>query len=246
MKALGMAPANRYPMASELQRALENAMVEAEMVTTSAAVAAFIAENAAESAQKRKNAIALGLKNAADRSSSALPLEPPGIRSTSSIPPPATGSTMRAAAVEVTPAPPSLGRAFPTVPVVLGSLVVLAAVGITARLTRHPAPSGAPAAAPAAAMAPPPATGVQGAPVASAPPAPTSAPPGGPNIRTVDFSELPAAPSPAPAAPPTPAAAPRPPVASRPVAAPTGIAPSSAAPVKPPPAPARSKPDDGF
>ncbi len=238
MKALGMLPANRYAMASELQRALENAMAEAEMVTTAATVAAFIAENAAEAAQKRKNAIALGLKTAADRSSSALPLEPLGSRSTSSIPPAATGSTMRAAAVEMTQAPPSLGRGFPTVPVVLGGLVVLAAVGVTARLTRHPA-------TPAAAMAPPAAISVQGAP-ASAPAAPTAMPSGRANIRTIDISELPAAPSPAPPAPPTPAAPPRPPGVSRAFAPPPAIAPPSAAPAKPGPPPARAKPDDGF
>jgi hypothetical protein len=232
MKALSMARADRYAMASELQRALENAMAEADVTTTTAGVAAFIAEHAADAAQKRKNAIALGLKTAADRSSSALPLEPMGVRTTSSIPPAATGSTMRAAAVEVTPAPIHLGRGFPTVPVVLGGAAVLAAVALTARLTRHPASStaGAPLAAP------PLAASVQ--PMA-APPSPATAAAPSSTIRTVDLSDLPAVPSAAPVVTPT-----RAPVVARPVAPAPAAAPS-VAPAKPAP-PKSAKPDDGF
>jgi serine/threonine protein kinase len=243
MKALGMAPATRFAMAAEMQRALENAMAEADLATTSAGVAAFIAENAAESAQKRKNAIALGLKTAADRSSSAL-LEPMAVRTTSSIPPAATGSTMRASAVEVTPAPISLGRGFPTVPVVLGGLAVLAAVAVAARLTRHTPPASAPA--PALAMAPPVAASVQPPPRPQA----SESAPADPAIRTFNVADLPPVPSASPApAPPPPRAAvvPRPvaPVVAPPAAAGTPV--PSAAPAKPPPAPpAHAKPDDGF
>jgi serine/threonine-protein kinase len=242
MKALGMSPASRFAMASEMQRALENAMVEADVATSTSGVAAFIAENAAESAQKRKSAIALGLKTAADRSSAgSLPPDGLAVRTTSSIPPAATGSTIRAAAVEVTPAPAALGRGFPTVPVVLGGAAVLAAVAFAARLTRH-APT---TTAPSAAMAPPPTVSVQ------APPTPLSPQPSavpsatGPSIRTIDIADLPAAPS-AVAAPPRPILRPAGPgLALAPGPAPTS-APAPSAPARSP-APSRTKtPDDGF
>jgi serine/threonine protein kinase len=242
MKALGMTPASRYPVAAEMQRALENAMEDAGVTTSSSGVAAFLAEHAAESAQKRKNAIALGLKTAADRSSSALPLEPLSVRTTSSIPPAATGSTMRAAAVEVTQAPPNLGRGFPTVPVVLGGLVVLAAVGVAARLTRHPA---SPAAISTPAMALPPAvSGVSAAPAATSAPAPSStATPSNPGIRTIDISELPAVPSAAAVAQRTPYVARSSPPSLGPAPGP-GITPAPAA--KPAASTHAKVPDDGF
>jgi serine/threonine-protein kinase len=66
-KALQVAPDDRFPMATDLQRAIENAMFEADLETSDAAVASFVAEYGAAGAQKRKTAIAQGLKAAAER-----------------------------------------------------------------------------------------------------------------------------------------------------------------------------------
>lgn len=57
----------RYATAAEMQQAIEEAMEEAKIETNSAAVAAFLAEHVAERAKKRKEAIAIGVKAAAER-----------------------------------------------------------------------------------------------------------------------------------------------------------------------------------
>jgi serine/threonine protein kinase len=57
----------RFATAAELQQALEDAMVEANVQTKPAAVAAFLAEHVAERAKKRKEAIAVGVKAAGER-----------------------------------------------------------------------------------------------------------------------------------------------------------------------------------
>jgi serine/threonine-protein kinase len=57
----------RYTTAAEMQQAIEDAMDEAKIETNSAAVAAFLAEHVAERAKKRKEAIAIGVKAAAER-----------------------------------------------------------------------------------------------------------------------------------------------------------------------------------
>jgi serine/threonine-protein kinase len=66
-KALSNAPDRRYATASELQQAIEAAMVEAHLTTTTAAVAAFLEKHAGERAKKRRDAIALGLQAADQR-----------------------------------------------------------------------------------------------------------------------------------------------------------------------------------
>jgi hypothetical protein len=50
-----------------MQQALEEAMTEAKLATSAAAVASFLAKHVGERAQKRKDAIAFGLKAAAER-----------------------------------------------------------------------------------------------------------------------------------------------------------------------------------
>jgi serine/threonine-protein kinase len=69
-KALQVTPDDRFPMATDLQRAIENAMFESDLEVNHAEVAAFIAEHGAPGAQKRKTAIAQGLKAAAERQAS--------------------------------------------------------------------------------------------------------------------------------------------------------------------------------
>ncbi len=66
-KALTASMENRYATAADLQQALEDAIVEAKLVTNTGAVAAFLAEHVADRAKKRKEAIAVGLKAASER-----------------------------------------------------------------------------------------------------------------------------------------------------------------------------------
>jgi len=70
-KALSNAPDRRYATAAELQQALEAAMVEAHLTTTTSAVAAFLGKHTGDRAQKRRDAIALGLQAADQRDSVA-------------------------------------------------------------------------------------------------------------------------------------------------------------------------------
>jgi hypothetical protein len=231
MRALGMTPESRFPMAAELQRALENAMTEAQVATTTAGVAAFLAEQAGESAQKRKAAIALGLKTAADRSSAqALAESRPSLLDSV---PPATGSTMRGAAVEVSQPPPAAHRGLPVAGLLAGVLIALAGLAFLAVRVVHRAPP------PAAASPPAP----EPAPVAGEQPSP--APSSAPAIRTIDISELPTASAPAGAAP-----APRPAPVGKP-ASPAAAPPVASSPAAPPAPrvlerPARTRIDDGF
>jgi serine/threonine-protein kinase len=57
----------RFSTAAEMQQALEDALVEAEVQTKPAAVAAFLGEHVADRAKKRKEAIAVGVKAASER-----------------------------------------------------------------------------------------------------------------------------------------------------------------------------------
>jgi serine/threonine protein kinase len=66
-KALTASMDNRFATALEMQEALEEAIVEAGLQTTAAMVAAFVGEHMADRAKKRKEAIAVGLKAAAER-----------------------------------------------------------------------------------------------------------------------------------------------------------------------------------
>ena len=243
MRALGMKPETRFATASDLQRAIENAMTEADLATTAASVAAFLAQQAENTVNKRKAAIALGLKTAADRSSQRAISDAPPSRP-SSVPPPATGSTMRAAAVEVTQAPPLPGRGFPVVPVAVGVLVAIAGLLVAAARVTHRLPTHAAESSPAQAS-PPTASAETPTSAPSAAPAPTA---GNPAIRTIDITELPTV--------ATAGAAPvRGPVGARPVSPPSP-APSGAPAVGPTPAPAsppakpatssRTRIDDGF
>jgi serine/threonine protein kinase len=67
MRALSPIPDERFATAADMQDALENAMVEANLKTTTVAVSSFLEEIAGDHARMRKEAIALGLKLAAER-----------------------------------------------------------------------------------------------------------------------------------------------------------------------------------
>jgi eukaryotic-like serine/threonine-protein kinase len=187
MRALSPLPENRFAMVTELQRSIENAMVEAQLETTAAGVAAFVAEHVAEGGRRRKAIIAEGLRALADRESSpAVEVEGTPAR-TGSVPALKTGSTIRPAAVEVAPDPEPRGRTwmFPvTVAVMVVAVAGLAVLAMSqsrasaktaARLDLPPVPQ-APSAMESAAPSPAP---------------PTSA--GHTDVPTVDVSQLPIA-----------------------------------------------------
>jgi hypothetical protein len=66
-RALAHSADGRYATAAELQQALEDAIVETRLAGTTSAVAAFVEEIAGDRAEKRKEAIAIGLKAAEER-----------------------------------------------------------------------------------------------------------------------------------------------------------------------------------
>ncbi len=66
-RALSHKAEARYATAAQLQQALEDAIVETRLAGTTSAVAAFVEEIAGDRAEKRKEAIAIGLKAAEDR-----------------------------------------------------------------------------------------------------------------------------------------------------------------------------------
>jgi hypothetical protein len=84
-------PDQRFATAAELREALERAMFEAKVPTTTTDVAQFWAQHMSERATRRKQAIDFAIAAAADRKRVAEMLRPPGERSPSgSYPPPAT------------------------------------------------------------------------------------------------------------------------------------------------------------
>jgi len=66
-RALSTVADGRFATAAEMQQAIQDAMVEARMPSSAAAVASFLGEHVADPSRKRKEAITLGVKAAADR-----------------------------------------------------------------------------------------------------------------------------------------------------------------------------------
>jgi serine/threonine-protein kinase len=254
-RALSVPPDQRFDTAADMQQALEEAMIEAKITTTASAVASFLEENVGDRALKRKEAVSLGIKAAADREKYAAlmqsnvnvgaGLDTDGARKVASIPPPEMHSsvskqsagTLGSAALDVSRFK-SHNRTVTVAGVLTG--LALAIVGLIFALRSGHAMSSPPGATASKAIAtvdvpamPPPAKEVGAS--AGAPPAapsavesarmPEIAPP-----KTVAVSSLPVATAQAPATP-------------------TAVHPI---PHPPPPAPAKpvriSKPkiDDGF
>jgi len=154
-KALSHAPGARYATAFEMQQALEDAIVRAGLVTTSASIAAYLADNTGDRSEKRKEAISLGLKAAEDREKYAeimrsntehnagtpeprsapsapgiqeINAEPDSSPASSSVPSVMTGTS---AALTIEPAPRSRGLRLALVGGVVGaSLAVLVVLGV--------------------------------------------------------------------------------------------------------------------
>jgi serine/threonine-protein kinase len=232
MRALAPLPENRFAMASELQRAIENAMVEAQCETTHAGVAAFLAEQVADGAQKRKAIIAQGLKAMAERQASQEDADATPARA-SSVPPMKTGSTIRPAALEVALPPPPNGRAWVRATIVVGAVLAVGGLAIVAtspwraRAKANVSASGPEGASPAM---------VPAAAQAVAPSSASSPSAGEADVPTVDVSQLPVAPATGSVA--TGQFLPVPP--SR------ALAPAHAGAPPPPKHAARVKVDDGF
>jgi eukaryotic-like serine/threonine-protein kinase len=66
-RALSFSVDGRFATAADMQQAIEDGMGEADVATNPTAVAAFLGEHVAERAKKRKEAIAVGVKAAAER-----------------------------------------------------------------------------------------------------------------------------------------------------------------------------------
>jgi serine/threonine-protein kinase len=70
-RALAQSPGDRYATAADLQQALEDAIIQSNLGTSTAAVSGFLAEMVGERAEKRKEAIGFGLKAAEEREKAA-------------------------------------------------------------------------------------------------------------------------------------------------------------------------------
>jgi serine/threonine-protein kinase len=226
MRALGPLPENRFAMATELQRALENAMVEAQIETTNAGVAAFVAAHVADGARRRKAIIAQGLKAMSERQSSPAVGADATPAQAGSVPPLKTGSTIRPAAVEVElpPAPPRRTWLFAFT--VAGAVAGVAGLAIFATSQSRASAKGANS--PAVASAPDTPETQSMAP--AAPPTVSA----GQDVPTLDVTQLPVADAPGSAAS----------VQSTPSA--RVLVPARISPPPPPKRPARVRIDDGF
>jgi len=101
--ALAHAPENRFPTASLLREAIEDAMVEAMVPTTPGDVAAFASEHLAERTEKRRQSIELALAAATERRRVEELLRPPQDRTSITSATPVSGSQPHLGA------PPSTG-----------------------------------------------------------------------------------------------------------------------------------------
>ena len=70
-KALAQSPNDRYATAADLQQALEDAIIQSNLATSTSAIATFLHEMVGDRADKRKEAIAFGLKAAEEREKAA-------------------------------------------------------------------------------------------------------------------------------------------------------------------------------
>ena len=227
MRALGPLPESRFSTATGLKRAIENAMAKAKVETTTAGVAAFLAEHAVEGAQKRKAVVVQGLKALADRQSS--PRVDEEMRPASPISAPRM-STIRPAAMEVAPAPEPRRRSWVLAVMVSGAL---GASGFLA-MSRTGGPTHS---ADGNSFA-----NVSAAAQSVAPPAGSLPSAGKADQPAVDPSRLPAAPAAVSPATATTKAQPVP-HPRVPVRAPPRVPPTPAAPPK---SRARARVDDGF
>jgi eukaryotic-like serine/threonine-protein kinase len=170
-KALSQKATGRFATAAEMQQALEDAIIQANLATSTSAVAAFLEEMVGDRAQKRKDAIAFGLKAAEEREKAAarmrsnadetgqtsvtsdtgapIPVSQPGGRGGEPTTSP-TGKTVGSTAMSVPMVGPRRGVTL-AVFAAVGALVLAVLVGLVA--TRSSGSHAAAAAAPGAGAA---------------------------------------------------------------------------------------------
>jgi len=217
-RALKPAPDARFATAAEMQDAIEDAMVQAKLTTSVAAVASFLGQHAGDRAQKRKDAIALGLKAAAERDRVAElmrsnaevatgGLSDPGVRSSTNVGAAggtgshsapgksSTGGTLGSAAVYLMAGNPTRGRTIALAGSAAVGLVAIGAIlAVTLRSSSGDGTAASPAKPVASVASPGPSTGT----AVAAPPALDAGAPGqkaGPEIPTLSASALPIAPA---------------------------------------------------
>ncbi len=98
MKALAREPVDRFATAADMQSAIEAAMIEAGLATTTAMVAAFVQEHMAERSMRRKEALDLALSAAAHREKVAQMLARAGTDSAPGLGTPVSGTGMDSSA----------------------------------------------------------------------------------------------------------------------------------------------------
>jgi serine/threonine-protein kinase len=139
-RALTHAPEKRYATAAELRGAIEQAMIDARMQTTTADVAQFWAQHMSERADRRKQAIDFAIASVADRKRVEQLLRPQGERAGSLSPASGTPSPFSfSASPRRTPngsfEPPPATSAFPVAP---SAANARALVRLTPRLSDAP------------------------------------------------------------------------------------------------------------
>ena len=150
-RALSHVREARFATAAEMQQAIEEAIVLAGLATTSAGVAAYLAEQVGDRADKRKEAIALGLKAADEREKyaalmrkntdltktgtsdtgmRAAMLAPDGVTGSGETtnPSSATGQTLGSAAVAMAPRDRARGLRLAIVGGVVGAAIAVLAL----------------------------------------------------------------------------------------------------------------------
>ena len=138
--ALAHAPENRYATAAAMREAIEDAMVEAMVPTTTSDVAAFATEQLVERTEKRRQSIELALAAAAERRRVEELLRPPSDRSSTGFmtATPASGSQSHlpsAASTGSLPADRTLPEA-PSAKAAPGDMIAK----LTPRMSEPPAP----------------------------------------------------------------------------------------------------------
>jgi serine/threonine-protein kinase len=139
-KALAHAPENRYATAAAMREAIEDAMVEAMVPTTTGDVAAFATEQLVERTEKRRQSIELALAAAAERRRVEELLRPPSDRSSTGFmtATPVSGSQPHLAAAPSTGSLPT-DRTLPEAPTAKATPGDMIAK-LTPRLSEPPAP----------------------------------------------------------------------------------------------------------
>jgi serine/threonine-protein kinase len=141
MRALALDPRDRFATAAELQTAIEGAMVQAKITSTTHDVARFAKEHLADHLKERRQAIDLAISAAKERQRvrDALKPLPPDASSSSGVLP--IGTTPDdSIPIEIAPTPPpSNAKRTAIIGVACAAIAVLATIGIVKATRKDPA-----------------------------------------------------------------------------------------------------------